>query len=136
MRSTRFFCRRRAMNSSSARVTAALLVRSPLTSSASSINSGSNARLVAMCHLLHMSLHKISAWVCRFAQERKIPKNQQVIDVKWIPLGVRLVQCGAIYSGGILSLCNQVILAAGQVLSTFSGECYFQRSNPLRGAHG
>ena len=51
-------CLRRAMNSSSARVTAASLVRSPLTARARSSKSGSIARLVTMCASLHMSMHK------------------------------------------------------------------------------
>jgi hypothetical protein len=45
------------MNSSSARVTAAFLVRSPLTSTARSIRSGSRERLVAMYYSLQISLH-------------------------------------------------------------------------------
>src|SRR5665213_2971212 len=57
MRSTRCFCLRRAMYSSSARVTAAFLVRSPPTLTACSISFGSKDRFVAMCHLLHITLH-------------------------------------------------------------------------------
>src|ERR1700688_2095298 len=45
------------MNSSSARVTAAFFVRSPLTLTACSMSFGSSERLVAMCHLSHTSLH-------------------------------------------------------------------------------
>src|SRR5271166_4066374 len=45
------------MNSSSARVTAAFLVLSPLSFTARSIRSGSRARLVAMCRSSHTSLH-------------------------------------------------------------------------------
>src|SRR5436853_2098480 len=49
------------MNSSKARVTAAFLVRSPLTSTARSMSLGSRDRLVAMCDSLHISLHKACA---------------------------------------------------------------------------
>src|SRR5262249_21826872 len=48
IKSSRRFWRRRAMNSCSAFVTAAFFVRSPLTSSACSINSGSIDRFVAI----------------------------------------------------------------------------------------
>ncbi len=45
------------MNSSSARVTAAVFVRSPLTATARSRRSGSIARLVAMCEASHKISH-------------------------------------------------------------------------------
>ena len=51
------FWRRLAMNSSSAFVTAAFLVRSPLTARASSKSALSIARLVAMCGRLHTAAH-------------------------------------------------------------------------------
>src|SRR5258708_4887965 len=57
MRSSRRFCRLRAMNSSRALVTAAFFVRSPLTSSARSSKSGSIERFVAMCESPHIWLH-------------------------------------------------------------------------------
>src|ERR1019366_7429669 len=57
MRSSKHFCLRLAMNSCNALVTAAFFVRSPLTSSARSISSGSMERLVAMCEPPHISLH-------------------------------------------------------------------------------
>ena len=49
MRSSKRFWRLRAMNSCNAFVTAAFFVRSPLTSRACSIRSGSIERLVALC---------------------------------------------------------------------------------------
>ena len=56
-RSSSFRCSRRAMNSSSALVTAAFFVFSPLTSNAFSSNSGSMDRFVAMCQPPHIILH-------------------------------------------------------------------------------
>src|SRR6266852_1349576 len=56
------------MNSSSARVTAAFFVFSPLNSRARSMSFGSRDRLVAMCASLHTMLHnsscavKLSCW--------------------------------------------------------------------------
>src|SRR5712691_12213490 len=61
------------MNSVRARVTAAFLVRSPLTSSAFSKSLGSMERLVAMCQPPHMILHTVGQGSSiRFPQDCEI----------------------------------------------------------------